>query len=665
MMAVLMMVITGCSSSSDPIPAPLSSVKAITAFSLNGVAGTINETAKTIALGMPFGTDVAAMVATFTTTGSSVKVGSTIQVSGTTANNFTNPVTYTVTAADTTTQDYTVVVTVALSSAKAITAFSLNGVAGTINETAKTIAVGMPFGTDVTALVATFTTTGANVKVGSTLQISGTTAHNFTSPVTYTVTAADATIQDYTVTIAVAASPAKAITAFSLAGVVGTINETGKTIAVPMPFGTVVTALVATFTTTGANVKVGSTLQISGTTAHNFTSPVIYTVTAADATTQDYTVTVTVALSSAKAITAFSLAGVVGTINETGKTILVAMPFTPSVSALVATFTTTGASVKVGSTLQINGTTANNFTTPVTYRVTAADSTTQDYTVTVTAVTFVTTWGSSGTGNGQFANLTGVGLDASGNVYVADSGNNRIQKFSSSGNFIISWGAPGTGNGQFNDPRGVAVDVSGNVYIVDSINNRIQKFSSSGVFITTWGSSGTGNGQFSSPIGITVDASGNIYVTDYSNNRIQKFSSSGAFITAWGSYGTGNGQLWHPTDIAVDVSGNVYVMDQANYRIQKFSSSGAFITAWGSQGTGNGQFIEAYGVAVDASGNVYVTDYSRIQKFDSSGNFITMWGSYGTGNGQFANPSGVAVDASGNVYVADTSNNRIQVFAQQ
>ena len=203
--AMLLMVITSCGGGgSDPIPAPSSSAKAITEFSLGGVVGTINETGKTIAVPMLFGTDVSALVATFTTTGASVKVGSTVQISGTTANNFTGPVTYTVTAADATTQDYTVIVTVALSSAKAITAFSLAGVVGTINETAKTIAVTMPFGTDVTALVATFTTTGASVKVGSTLQISGTTANNFTSPVTYTVTAADDSTQDYTVVVTVA-----------------------------------------------------------------------------------------------------------------------------------------------------------------------------------------------------------------------------------------------------------------------------------------------------------------------------------------------------------------------------------------------------------------------------------------------------------------------------
>ncbi len=179
-------------------------------------------------------------------------------MSGTTANNFTSPVAYTVTAADSTTATYTVTVTVASISAKEITAYSLAGVTGTINETAKTIVVTMPFGTDVTALVATFTTTGASVHVGAAAQVSGTTANNFTSPVAYTVTAADGTTATYTVTTTVAAAlnSAKAITAYSFNGVAGTINEATKAIAVTMPNGTNVTNLIATFTTTGTGVKV-------------------------------------------------------------------------------------------------------------------------------------------------------------------------------------------------------------------------------------------------------------------------------------------------------------------------------------------------------------------------------------------------------------------------
>ena len=148
--------------------------------------------------------------------------------------------------------------------------------------TGTNIAVTVPFGTDVTALVATFTTTGASVSVGATPQVSGTTPNNFTSPVTYTVTAADASTKAYTVTVTVASNPAKDITAFSFTtpAAVGVI--TGTNIAVTVPFGTDVTALVATFTTTGASVRVGATPQVSGTTPNNFTSPVTYTVTAAD-----------------------------------------------------------------------------------------------------------------------------------------------------------------------------------------------------------------------------------------------------------------------------------------------------------------------------------------------------------------------------------------------
>jgi hypothetical protein len=384
MASLLVAFVAGCGVGDDPVT--LSSAKAITAYSLAGVTGTINETAKTIAVPMPFGTNLTALVATFTTTGASVKVGAVTQASGTTANNFTSPVAYIVTAADTTTATYTVTVTVAQNFAKAITAYSLAGVTGTINETAKTIAVTMPFATNPNGLIATFTTTGAGVNVGAVAQTSGTTANDFTNPVVYLVTAADGTTATYTVTVTVALNFAKAITAYSLAGVTGTIDEAAKTISVAMPFGTNPDGLIATFTTTGASVKIGAVVQVSGTTANNFTSPVAYIVTAADTTTVTYTVTVTVALNFAKAITAYSLNGVTGTIDEALKTISVTMPNGTNPDGLIATFTTTGASVTVGAALQTSGTTANDFTNPVAYTVTAADGTTETYTVTVTVV---------------------------------------------------------------------------------------------------------------------------------------------------------------------------------------------------------------------------------------------------------------------------------------
>jgi len=122
-----------------------------------------------------------------------------------------------------------------------------------------------------------------------------------------------------------------------------------------------------------------------------------------------------------------------------------------------------------------------------------------------------------------FASPSGVAVDSYGNVYVADTYNHRIQKFSSSGTFITKWGSQGTGDGQFYSPSGVAVDSSGNLYVADTKNHRIQKFNSNGTFITKWGSKGTGDGQFNNPYGVAIDSSGNVYVADSENNRIQKF----------------------------------------------------------------------------------------------------------------------------------------------
>ncbi|MDQ6422854.1 S-layer homology domain-containing protein [Paenibacillus sp. LHD-117] len=265
--------------------------------------------------------------------------------------------------------------------------------------------------------------------------------------------------------------------------------------------------------------------------------------------------------------------------------------------------------------------------------------------------------------NGKFAYPVGIASDGSGNVYVADTNNNRIQKFDSSGIFVNAWGSYGNGDGQFIEPAGVAVDGNGNVYVADRGNRRIQKFDSNGAFVTAWGSLGSGDGQFSAPAGVAVDASGNVYVADTNNHRIQKFNSSGAFVTVWGSHGSGIGKFSGPQGVAVDGSGNIYVADWGNSRIQKIDSEGAFALVGGT-GSSIGKFSGPQGVAVDGSGNVYVADTNnnRIQKFDSSGTFVTAWGSNGGGDGQFKFPRGAAVDGSGNVYVADSNNNRIQKF---
>jgi len=232
-------------------------------------------------------------------------------------------------------------------------------------------------------------------------------------------------------------------------------------------------------------------------------------------------------------------------------------------------------------------------------------------------------------------------------VYVADTGNHRIQKFTSIGTFITAWGDSGSGDGQFDVPRGVAVDSSGSVYVVDTGNHRIQKFDSEG-YDTQWGTQGAGDGQFSSPSGVAVDGSGNVYVVDTGNHRIQKFDRGG-YDTQWGTYGTGDGQFMSPSGAALDDSGNVYVADTGNHRIQKFSSSGTYLTQWGISGSGVGAFNGPSGVVVDGSGNIHVAESgnNRIQKFNSRGIHLTKWGAIGSVNGKFKSPSGVATDAAG------------------
>ncbi|PKM48904.1 MAG: hypothetical protein CVV02_18305 [Firmicutes bacterium HGW-Firmicutes-7] len=227
---------------------------------------------------------------------------------------------------------------------------------------------------------------------------------------------------------------------------------------------------------------------------------------------------------------------------------------------------------------------------------------------------------------------------------------------------MATWGSSGSGNGQFNSPRGVAVDCGGNIYVADTANHRIQKLNADGVPVATWGSYGSGNGQFSNPNGLAVDSEGNIYVADLSNHRIQKLNAEGTHVATWGSFGSGNGQFRYPRGLAVDSGGNIYVADSNNHRIQKLNAEGTPVATWGSSGSGNGQFNNPDGVAIDSGGNIYVADINnhRIQKLNAEGTHEATWGSPGSGDGQFNYPRGVAVDSGGNIYVADTENHRIQ-----
>ena len=186
-------------------------------------------------------------------------------------------------------------------------------------------------------------------------------------------------------------------------------------------------------------------------------------------------------------------------------------------------------------------------------------------------------------------------------------------------------GGRGADRGQFDAPTGIAVDGSHNILVADTNNGRIEKFSPTGMFLSTMGIKGTGYGQLGAPNGIAIDRLGNIYVADASKHVVQKLAPDGSVISEWKGPALG---FYGPRRIAIALDESIYVVDQGRTRIVKLSPDGRVLTTWGSSGSGDGQFNDHTSVAVDPTTNkVYVADprNSRIQVFDSNGKFLTKW----------------------------------------
>lgn len=287
---------------------------------------------------------------------------------------------------------------------------------------------------------------------------------------------------------------------------------------------------------------------------------------------------------------------------------------------------------------------------------------------------FLGEWGSYGGGHGQFGPIGGLATDVAGNVYVVDSSHNRIQVFDPNGNFLRSWGHRGSGLGQFNfgssqnytQPPGGGIAVTGAyVYVADSGNNRIERFTLTGGEPMQWGSKGSGPGQFSYPRGVAANAT-EVLVADDDNHRIEKFDVAGDFETSVGSYGTGPEQFGFPYGVALDAAGNAYVADDLNHRVVRLSPQLGFLGAWGGFGSAPGQLAFPRALASDPAGNTYVADTAndRVQVFDSGGAYLRTIGASARGAGAFVAPRGLAVDPTGRLLVADTDGNRIESFAQ-
>lgn len=237
---------------------------------------------------------------------------------------------------------------------------------------------------------------------------------------------------------------------------------------------------------------------------------------------------------------------------------------------------------------------------------------------------FIEKWGENGDGEGQFYYPQGVTVNSKGEMVIADAGNHRIEitygpppdMMKLPGTFIHAFGKDGKGDGEFHNPLAVAVDAQDNIYVADTDNNRIQKFDAKGRFLKKWGRPGRGNGEFNLPSGITVDK-GYVYVVDTDNHRVQKFTAEGEFVATWGQSGSREGEFYRPKGIDADQDGNVYVADCNNHRIQKFSPAGKFLGAFGREGHDPGELSFPNAVAVDDTGHIYIADSGndRIQVF--------------------------------------------------
>ena len=259
----------------------------------------------------------------------------------------------------------------------------------------------------------------------------------------------------------------------------------------------------------------------------------------------------------------------------------------------------------------------------------------------------------------------GVAINQQGQVVVVEQGLNCVSIFNSTGKKIRSFGSRGSGRGQFNIPYGVAIDDYGNILVADTYNHRIQKFSSDGRFTAAVGTKGSGQLQFSSPIGIKINPqTKKVYVADHDNHRVQVLQHNLTFFSSFGSHGIDPGQLSSPWDVAFDSANNVYVADWGNRRIQVFSENGEFLRQIGKSGTGQGELSNPAKITIDNEDKIYVTENGnhRVSVFTSDGGYLTSFGSEGNGPQQFQNPRGIAVDKSGMVYVCDKGNNRVQIF---
>ncbi|HWC49103.1 MAG TPA: NHL repeat-containing protein [Solirubrobacterales bacterium] len=267
---------------------------------------------------------------------------------------------------------------------------------------------------------------------------------------------------------------------------------------------------------------------------------------------------------------------------------------------------------------------------------------------------------------GQLRSPKGIAITSANGIWVADTGNNRLEKFNVNGVLASSLSGEGTETGKLKAPSAITVAPDGSIWVADTGNNRIEQWSSTLTFVRAVGKEGTGSGEFKRPTAIDADSSGEIWVGDSQNNRIEEFDEWGTYLGQFGTPGTGSGQfnMGPLVGIAVDPKGSIWVTDGNRFRVQHWVIPGFPTYSSSIQYFHSEEFITPVSVATDASGNLWVLDKSltRLSEFNEKGEWVRNVGGSGSGAGKLSGPSALATDSKGNLWVADTVNNRIVEF---
>ncbi len=670
-------------------------------FSVPPVFGLISDSKVSVVV--PFFTNRTRLKAGFTHNGSRVDINGVTQETGITENNFTGIQKYRITARDGNSKIYDVEVKNASSNSKELMSFGFVNpevtgfITGNINSSnAIKITVGVPFGTNVSNLVARFTITGNSINIAGASQTSGVTGNNFSSPVTYTVVAADGTTKTYEVTVVVGGTDSKDILSFGFLslGVTGTI--TGTNINLTLPAGISAFNQIPFFTTNGKTVKVSGNVQISNSTAIDFSSAVIYTVEANDGSTKNYTVNVSLSTGSDKEMISFSIpsAGASSTISTSASSGTINLRVSPDsdLTNTVASFQITGVNVYINEREQLSGQTFNNFSNPPTYTIIAQDGSRKNFIVVISETLTITISGLTANGLSLFNGVTTTSIQAgqtSVSMGLDSSNGNRVSITAQPTGQVCAFSGNSAGILSEANPSSLVINCingflyAGKILPYDPATRQPMDTTVNNLFpiagVGSAGSADNTNGLsalFNNPI--DIELLGNFaYVTDLGSHTIRRIELTSPFSVTTiagqaGSSGTADGiglaaRFNNPHGITTD-GANLFITDFSNHSIRKLDlSNNEVTTIAGTNGVSG--FADGIGAAARFTqpsystyhdGNLYITDTNqtvagagKIRKLSLATRTVTT---LATG---LSDPRGITNDGT-NIYFADTLNHVIK-----